>query len=241
MKTIQVISLLLSYPSAALQAEADALKEILATEQALSPNRTKALCSFIDSICQDDLLDVQEGYVTLFDRSRALSLNLFEHVHGESRDRGQSMVDLKERYLEAGLELEGAELPDFLPVFLEFLSTLSPKEARKMLLEPLHIIAAIRTRLLERKNTYAELFLALEDLAGASVPAEKVDVILKEKPDIDPNDQAALDAAWEEQEVRFGPDSDPNAGECPKMKSILETMNRDIKPGQPNPGSENNG
>ena len=108
-----------------------------------------------------------------------------------------------------------------------------------MLVEPLHIIAAIRTRLVERKSAYAEIFLALEDLAGKQVSSKKVDIILKEEPDIDPNNQAALDASWEEQEVRFGPDD--GGAECPKMKSILETMNRDIKPGQPGSRSEING
>lgn len=236
MKTFQVLSLLLSYPSAALQAEAKTLKKILTSERALSPDRTSALCGFIDSLCHDDLLDVQERYVSLFDRNRALSLHLFEHVHGESRDRGQSMVDLKDRYQENGLELEGAELPDFLPVFLEFLSTLPGEKGRETLAEPLHIIAAIRTRLVERKNPYADIFLALEELAGKSVSRDKVDVILNEEPDIDPDDHEALDAIWEEQEVRFGPDD--GGGECPKMKNILETMNQEIKTG---PEEQNHG
>lgn len=239
MKTFQILSLLLSYPTAELQAGGSALGNVLKKEKMLSSKRTKALCGLIDELCQGDLLDVQEGYVTLFDRNRALSLHLFEHVHGESRDRGQSMVDLKDRYLEKGLKLEGAELPDYLPVFLEFLSTLPAEEGRALLLEPLHIIAAIRTRLTERKSTYAEIFLALEDLAGKQAPLEKVDIILKKEPDIDPNNQAALDAAWEEQEVRFGPDD--SGGECPKMKSILETMNQGVKPGMPKSGGQNNG
>ena len=81
-----------------------------------------ALDRLLDELATGDLYDLQERYVLLFDRTRSLSLHLFEHVHGESRDRGQAMVDLKALYERHGLLMSSSELPDHLPLFLEFLS-----------------------------------------------------------------------------------------------------------------------
>lgn len=235
MKTFKVLSLLLSYPTQEVQNEAPALKAVLRDEALLPAVRIKALADFIDQLAEQNLLDVQERYVTLFDRSRALSLHLFEHVHGESRDRGQSMVDLLELYQKKGLDVGCSELPDYLPLYLEFLSTQPLSEARALLLEPLHILAAIRTRLEERKSPYKEVFRALEALAGQGAEPEKVKTVLASEPDVDADDQVALDAAWEEAEVRFGPEA--GEGDCPKVKNILETMNRDPKPKSVRAGS----
>ncbi len=109
----------------------------------------------------------------LFDRGRRTALHLFEHVHGDSRDRGPAMVDLAQTYDRAGLQLVPGELPDYLPVVLEFASTQPPAQAREFLRETAHIVQAIFSALLERGSPYASVLAAVLDLAGER--AQKVD------------------------------------------------------------------
>lgn len=228
MKTLKVLSLLLSYPTEVLKTEAKNLKAVLEMEGLLKKRVLKPLLAFIDELAEDDLMDVQERYVHLFDRTKSLSLHLFEHVHGESRDRGQAMVDLLELYKKHGLDIDASELPDYVPMFLEFLSTLPAPEAIALLGEPLPILGAIRARLENRESPYAIVINALEEIAGTKADQAAIDTILSEEPDDDPDDMVAIDEAWEEKEVRFGPDA---PGDCPKMSSILEQMKTPDAPG----------
>ena len=127
----------------------------------------------LKELAAGDLYDLQERYVLLFDRTRSLSLHLFEHVHGESRDRGQAMVDLKAQYEKAGLEQDSTELPDFLPLFLEYASTLPATEARDALAQPAHIFAAMAERLRKRRSAYEAVFRALVALSAAKPKARR--------------------------------------------------------------------
>ena len=188
----------------------------------IAPDTRKALQKLAGEIGQGDLFDVQESYVMLFDRSRTLSLNLFEHVHGESRDRGGAMVSLIETYREGGFEPATTELPDHLPVLLEFLSTRPFAEAQETLADAAHILDALAARLVRRESGYAAAFAALSQLAGAQADTEAVAEMLAQ-PDDDPTDLTALDAVWEETEVTFGPD--PNAG-CPQVRDMLALMDK---------------
>ncbi len=140
----------------------------------------------------------------LFDRTRSLSLHLFEHVHGESRDRGQAMIDLKMQYEQAGLAMTAAELPDFLPLFLEYLATQSVAESGASLGRSAHIFAALAERLRKRGSSYEAVFRALVALSTAKPQQEEVSALLQ-LPDPDASDLAALDAAWEDEPVTFGP------------------------------------
>src|SRR5690606_34727574 len=137
-RTFKVLSALLCYPDEGLQEAAGELAEALDAEALLAPAERARIRKFCDELAKSDLMDAQEHYVDLFDRTRALSLHLFEHVHGESRDRGSAMVSLIERYQEAGLAVAAQELPDYLPLFLEFLSLLPREESITMLAEPVH-------------------------------------------------------------------------------------------------------
>ncbi len=136
--------------------------------------------------------------------ARRWRLHLFEHVHGESRDRGQAMVDLKAMYENAGLFIAANELPDYVPLLLEFLSTQPLAEARELLGQTAHILAALAERLGRRESSYKAIFDALVAIAAEAPRRDIVDELLK-APDTDPMDLVALDAAWEEEEVRFGP------------------------------------
>lgn len=209
-RTLQIMSLLLSYPTDEIAQAASSFNDILKAEGLLPQAELDALAPLVDELATGELYDNQERYVLLFDRSRSLALYLFEHVHGESRDRGQAMVDLMSVYEQHGLEISVKELPDYLPMFLEFLAGLPLEEAREMLSEPLHIIAALKERLRKRDSLYAHVFQALETITGSAADAADVEALLQE-PEDDPNDLEALDEIWEEEAVTFGPGPGPNA------------------------------
>jgi len=209
--SLKVLSALLTYPTAELQAAVPDMCSTIDTKGRLPKDSRKQLGRLLDELATWDLYELQERYVLLFDRTRSLSLNLFEHVHGESRDRGQAMVDLKDLYERHGLTLASTELPDYLPLFVEFLSTIPKPEARELLAETAHILEAIRQRLERRKSPYAAVFSSLQALSR-SAPAGEILQALLAAPDDDPNDLEALDAAWMEEEVKFGPGAATDCG-----------------------------
>lgn len=206
-KALKIVSLLLSYPTPEIRAAMPDLKAALA-ETGLGEREATLLSRLVDNIAALDGMEVEERYVFLFDRTRSLSLHLFEHVHGESRDRGQAMVDLLAMYEADGFEIGTRELPDYLPMFLEYLSTKEPAAAAELLGQIAHILAAIRERLRKRKSIYANAFAVLETLAKGKPDAALLRDLLSVEDD-DPADLAALDRVWEEEVVTFG----GNAGE----------------------------
>lgn len=202
--TFKVLSALLSYPQEDMLAAIPRMRDALDRERLCVGAPRQALDAFLDDFAQSDLYDLQERYVLLFDRSRALSLHIFEHVHGESRDRGQAMIDLKALYEKGGMAMEADELPDFLPLFLEFCSTQKLDAARDLLGQPAHVLAALAERLKKRCSSYEAVFRAIAAIAATQPRKEDLDAILCEA-DPAPDDLAALDAAWEEEAVTFGP------------------------------------
>jgi nitrate reductase molybdenum cofactor assembly chaperone NarJ/NarW len=224
--SFKAASALLSYPSIALQEAVPEIRALLAEEQIFPALSLVAFEPLLLSLEQWDIYDLQERYVLQFDQSRTLSLNLFEHVHGESRDRGSAMVNLLETYRAGGMELESTELPDHLPVLLEFLSTRQESEAKEILIEAGHILATLSERLKRRESPYAAILAALAIYAEADSKTESVQELLS-IPDDNPRDLDALDAVWEEAEVTFGPD--PNAG-CPVAKEMLANIAAPVTP-----------
>lgn len=210
-RTFKALSALLTYPNADLVAAADEIEAVLRAERLLNAGQIEALKGLMDELRSIDLYELQERYVLLFDRTRSLSLHLFEHVHGESRDRGQAMVDLKGVYAEAGLDISASELPDYLPMFLEFLSTRELADALEQLAQPAHILAVLAERLRRRGSSYAAVLGALAVLAEADPKSVEAQALLAE-PEPDPDDLEALDAAWMDEEVRFGPSAQSQCG-----------------------------
>lgn len=212
-RTFKALSALLAYPTEELVAAVPEIRAALRRERIVPAAALADLESFLDEMGRSDVYDLQERYVGLFDRSRSLSLHLFEHVHGESRDRGQAMVDLAELYRGHGFSPAEGELPDFLPLFLEFLSLIDAAEAKKLLTDTAHIVGALRERLERRQSPYAAVFAAIEALAGAGrLPTVELDT-----GDAAPaDDLEALDAEWEETAVTFGP-GDP-LGDCGRSR-----------------------
>jgi nitrate reductase molybdenum cofactor assembly chaperone NarJ/NarW len=223
-RTLKALSLVLSYPTAELRSAMLEIAGVLLSDTRLTALARRELCPLLDSLGEDDIYDLQERYVALFDRSRTLSLNLFEHVHGESRDRGGAMVSLVETYREGGFDPATSELPDHLPVLLEFLATRPAREAQDTLADAAHIFDALRERLARRESPYGAVFGALSQIAGVEVDKAAVAQLLEE-PEIDPDDLEAIDKVWEESEVRFGPD--PNAG-CPQVRDMFARMDKPL-------------
>jgi nitrate reductase molybdenum cofactor assembly chaperone NarJ/NarW len=195
-KTLRVLARLLSYPDPILRKHLPELRTALRDEAALSNERQLELENLIDWMSSKpgglQALDIEEAYVDLFDRGRATSLHLFEHVHGDSRDRGPAMIDLAQNFEKAGLYLAPGEMPDYLPVVLEFTSTQPPKEARAFLNEMAHIFNAIFAALQQRDTRYASALGALLELAGENAKPVKV------TPD------EPIDESWEEPMVFDG-------------------------------------
>ncbi len=223
-RLIKALSLVLSYPEPELQRAMPEISAVFAADARLTALARRDMRALCDRLAEDDIYDLQEAYVSLFDRSRTLSLNLFEHVHGESRDRGGAMVSLLETYRAAGFEPATSELPDHLPVLLEFLAIRPAAEANDVLADAAHILEALRLRLERRESDYAVAFEVLGQLAGARPDAAALAELLAE-PDVDPGDLEALDRVWQESEVTFGPD--PNAG-CPQVRDMLARMDMPV-------------
>lgn len=201
MNSLRLIGLLLDYPSDELWEHKLELLEAVTESPELTEEQRLDLALYITDFCKQDLLDVQSAYTGLFDRGRATSLLLFEHVHGESRDRGQAMVDLMGQYREAGLEIDSRELPDYLPLYLEYLTTRDENQAREGLRDIAPILALLSARMQERDSQYAELFDLLLALSGSDITTETVrEGIKQEARDDTP---AALDAVWEEEQITF--------------------------------------
>ncbi|WP_288051595.1 nitrate reductase molybdenum cofactor assembly chaperone [Acidiphilium sp.] len=218
MRIFKLLSLLLTYPDDALRDAAPDIAHLCRAADALPPNLAERLARLALRIAADDLLDTQERYVALFDQTRSLSLYLFEHVHGESRDRGQAMVDLRAQYEARGLEMAPGELPDFLPLFLEYLDAIPADEALALLGEIRPIAASLAQRLEKRRSDYAAplaALLALAPEAAADRAPEATADLVPASPDDEP--AAARDAAWADAPVRFtaAPSPAACAGDLP--------------------------
>lgn len=219
-RSYRALGCMLTYPERDWIAALPELMAAFTEEALLGRDRLAELRALASHLQSRDLIDAQEEYVGLFDRSRRVSLHLFEHVHGESRDRGMAMVNLGELYAAAGLLADPSELPDFLPMYLEYLSMLPREQARRSLNDVGAILQAIQARLVERDSAYKAVFAALLDLAGLA-PAEIQGAA--EPADDTPE---ALDRVWEEAAVTFGPENDPvKGGGCNRAGAMLERMN----------------
>jgi nitrate reductase delta subunit len=204
--SLRILAALLGYPDAPMRSHLPQMRELLRADHALAGARRAELDALMQTLQRADPLEAEAAYVELFDRGRATSLHLFEHVHGDSRDRGPAMIDLGQTYAGAGLFLAEGELPDYLPVLLEFVSTQPPREAKAFLGEMAHIFSAIFGALVQRESAYASVLGALLELAG-----EKAEPV---KPAAD----EPLDESWAEPAVFDGCSSKGQA-----------------KPGQPQP------
>ena len=214
--TLRALSLLLQYPDAQRRALLPLAVDAINEEAALSPARRGEIQALAADMLRHDAMEVESRYVELFDRGRSTSLHLFEHVHGDSRDRGPAMIDLIRHYEKAGLYLGEKELPDHLCVILEFASTQPAPSAREFLGEMAHILKAIFSALRQRDSAYASLVAAVLELAGHRVEAVPV------TPD------EALDEAWAEPEAFGGCSTQAQA--APGQPQPIQIVRRPAAP-----------
>ena len=199
--TLRSLAHLLRYPDADMRGHLVDIHTALNAENALGSVRRTELDALMDRLLAEGM-DSESGYVDLFDRGRGTALHLFEHVHGDSRDRGPAMVDLVKTYEQAGLLLDPAELPDHLTVLLEFASTQPTQEARAFIGEFAHILQSIAAALVRRQSDYAAVLSAVLDLAGQPVMADTSVSLPADEP---------LDASWEEPAAFGGCNSEGQA------------------------------
>lgn len=220
MKTFKILGLLLSYPKTAWVAHLDECEQLLLQDNLLPMKQLSTVLAFTAELKQASLYDVQEDYVATFDRGRSHCLHLFEHVHGDSRDRGQAMVNLAAAYEEKGMYVESGELPDYLPLFLEFLSMCPADEALALLGEPIDIIAAVGERLERGGSRYAPLFEALVALSKIKPDSDRIRKVRDEKPEDDSLE--ALDKEWEEAAAFGNPPGQADCGGCASRPDDLK-------------------
>jgi len=219
MKTYKLLGLLLSYPQPEWLCDIGMGREVLRREGLLSGRPLAAVLAFIDRLREGDPYELQEDYVATFDRGRAHSLHLFEHIHGESRDRGQAMVNLTETYAQKGLVIDRAELPDYLPLFLEFLSCCTAAEAAGLLAEPIEVIAAIGERLKQKASPYAPVFDALVALSKKQPRRAWMSELLAATP-IEESLES-LDREWEEADAFARPGAPRDCQDCTAKQDEL--------------------
>jgi nitrate reductase delta subunit len=215
----KALGALVTYPTPELIDALPEIEAIVRDARKLSKKSRQALAQLIAYLATGDLIDLQERYVEMFDRGRRTALHLFEHVHGDSRDRGQAMVDLKAIYARAGYVLATHELPDYLPAVLEFVS-LQPEAAREILTDCAHIVRAIGEALQARGSPYSVALAAVLDAIGerglADLPAGASRV----------TDEKPLDEEWQEAQVEFGPSSACSTPGQARQVSVVQFMPR---------------
>jgi nitrate reductase delta subunit len=216
-KSLRVLAALLGYPDVRMRGYLAEMRDLLRDEGTLSHTRRIELDALMDTLRRADPLESESAYVELFDRGRATSLHLFEHVHGDSRERGPALIDLGQTYEKAGLILAEGELPDYLPAVLEFVSTQPPPEARAFLGEMAHIFNAIFGALQQRDSAYASVLGALLELAGE-----------KAKP-VKPAADEPLDESWAEPVVFDGCSSKGKAR--PDQAQPIRVIRKNAQPG----------
>ncbi|TPN51588.1 nitrate reductase molybdenum cofactor assembly chaperone [Mesorhizobium sp. B1-1-7] len=223
-RTFRALSALLAYPTEDLSSAIPEITAAIEAEGLVSDEAREQLRPLLVDLDTLDLYDLQERYVELFDKTRRHSLHLFEHIHGESRDRGQAMVDLVEHYRRGGLLIAANELPDFIPLLLEFLSARPLDEARGLLNETAHIFSLLEERLAKRNGGYAGVFAAIR-----SIVSETAVIVGAVEIDDEPDDLAAIDAAWEETAVTFGPGNATDGCSVDRLKIQMRAANRDAR------------
>ncbi len=223
---LAILSRLLRYPDAELRAELGSIRDAIPGAgfgKALVPR----LSSLALRLAAGDGLDREEEYVRLFDRGRGSSLHLFEHVHGDTRNRGPAMIELATVYDEAGFAMTGGELPDYLPLFMEFCAVAPDEVARNLIRQAAPIIDSIHARLMGRNAAEARAYAAVLAALLAEVDARPEAEPTREQELSDAEELAALDAAYEDEPVVFGPESDPDKqGARAKVGAMIDRLRK---------------
>lgn len=227
MKSFKILGLMLSYPDAEWLSHLDDLMRVIELEKFLPKKHLKKVKFLADYMKTQDIYDLQEEYVELFDRGRTHCLQLFEHIHGESRDRGQAMVNLAEAYGEKGLYVSSGQLPDYLPLFLEFLSLCPVDEATELLGDPINVIAMIGVKLKKRGSNYSVIFAALEALSKAKPDQDMIEQVKAEP--LEEMSLEEIDREWEES-AAFDNEEAVDCNSCNAFQGATQEIENMIDP-----------
>ncbi|MCB1553221.1 MAG: nitrate reductase molybdenum cofactor assembly chaperone [Xanthomonadales bacterium] len=217
-RQLKLISLLLDYPQDELWQQGAALREA-AREVGFDEAARPAMHAFVEQLLADEPMHAQSAWTESFDRGRAMSLLMFEHIHGESRDRGQAMVDLMETYRRNGFDMDSRELPDYLPLLLEYLAQCSEAEGREWLSHLTQILSLLAARAHERESPYAVLFEQLIRHAGET--PELATFRQRAAKELRDDTPEAMDKVWEEEAVKFGPEA-PASDACAPNRFLAD-------------------
>jgi nitrate reductase delta subunit len=219
-----ILSALLRYPDATLRADLPDIRRAIAQAEFSRPTAAR-LARLARRLAVGDPLDREEAYVRLFDRGRGTSLHLFEHVHGDTRNRGPAMLELAAIYENAGFAMDAPELPDFLPMVLEFCAVAPPEVAANLLTQAGPILDAMHARLVGRASADARAYAAVIAAALEEIGTTPKAAPTAEEERTDAEEMAAMDAAWEAEPVVFGPDSDPDQkGARARVSAMIERL-----------------
>ncbi len=233
MKTLKILGCLLTYPNTQMVAALPEFRQLLEKEKWLSEESLQPLDRLMEWMTDQDILDLQEEFVALFDRTPSLCLHLFEHVHGDSRDRGQALADLSGVYKDAGLLICTEEMPDFLPLFLEYLSVLEVSEAAQNLGEIANVLGVLSGRLRNRQSPYVAVLDALVAAALKKPDEKAVAAALKEAAGA-ASTLTELDESWEEQNAFENSLQTTGVGADAGCPNINNTNNTSNTPGRIN-------
>ena len=155
----KLLSVLLCYPDEAL---VEAHEEIAEEVASLPESGTKrSLVAFGEYLAGRDAVELAQGYVETFDLRRRTSLYLTYYLHGDTRKRGMALLRLKRLYAAGGLELATGELPDYLPLVLEFAALVPDEVGETVLREHRPSLELLRAGLHEAESPYAHVLDAL--------------------------------------------------------------------------------
>ena len=199
--TYKILSTFLSYPDANLKNSINLVSGIFESEKILSQVHINQISNFILYIKKNNLLHLQESYVSIFDRQKHFSLYLFEHIHGDSKERGMAMIDLNNLYKKSNFEItQQNELPDFIPVFLEYLSLINKEKASNLIGEIISIITTLHLRLKTINSPYYIIFSILEELSEIKPDAKLIQKISNDKSFLKIS-HYQVDKDWEDKNV----------------------------------------
>lgn len=161
----RIVSKLLDYPDASLLDALTELKHELTDSKALFLAERQAMACFLEYLESMPLTELQAAYVLTFDLTPEHALHLTHHLFGDDKSRGPALIDLTEFYKEYGLELAANELPDYLPLVLEFAAQLDASEAQMFLAQWVKVLKQLAANLEEAKSPYAYLVRLVENRA----------------------------------------------------------------------------
>jgi nitrate reductase delta subunit len=204
MPIIRALGVLLHYPDAAMIEALDEIQQPIDANPLLGPEQAAAVGRCIDGMRAQDLLDLQEQYVQTFDNTPKQALYLFQHLYGDSPDRGPAMADLIGMYRDHGYQPIAQELPDYLPLYCEFAAQFPEGEARALLGRALPVLELLAQRLQHQDNAYAAVLSALGALAEADEDTAAIAHLLSAQAQArNGKGDQSVDEAWQERPVSF--------------------------------------